>query len=298
MSNERLENNANGHSIWVKAYTPQGFQVGITLTFESWDQIPPADLLEAMLLNTGYSVNVAGLEPGADKEAIMSVMRLEAPKDGTPKIYFYPEWKGGGNYGKRYFGFLYLNTAEDIAQFEAQSGLKLDELPIFEGEKAPDRTHGNPPHKKEIAVKRSFEMVKVPTGETYETGMQKYEYRYAKPLPIGKPEPRQQDQPPANVKDFPGKPPRADNPPTKPAGKTGNPKTDLAHKWATDTNLAVLKQRILESLGQTLTDEDIANYAAVSDFKAYAEWNEQYEYPAHAREAVEAAYRSRDQTEF
>jgi hypothetical protein len=79
-------------------------------------------------------------------------------------------------------GMMYLNDAKDIAEFEAQSGLTLTDIPIYEGQSPLQRIYGKP-HAKEVMVKRPFEFSKTEIGK-HENGMTKYKYGYLHPMAV------------------------------------------------------------------------------------------------------------------
>ena len=171
-------NTTASNSISVKGFSADGYEVLFTFDVKS--------MAEALAKVT--EVRAAGFaayqpEPvETERQAIMSVMR-HLSDSGTPVIAVYPHWKYEGKYGEYKFASIYLDKPEDVAQFEAQSGLKLDELPLSDGEAGVRRRYGSKPNAKEIPVKRSFEMLKILDG-TYEDGKPRYRYEYVAKLPI------------------------------------------------------------------------------------------------------------------
>src|SRR5690606_27914355 len=75
------------------------------------------------LLNDGYMVNAVGLEANEEREVIGWVVRYNQTnqKDGsiTPRIFFYP----AAEHLVHKEVDRYLNTGEDVAEFERVSGL-------------------------------------------------------------------------------------------------------------------------------------------------------------------------------
>lgn len=172
------------NTIWTTGYTADGFRVSLTLDVDA-DAATVAALMAKLDLvrAAGITPNMPGLDAGQEKETIAVVMRRSKPADGTPIIDFYPEWSASGNYGAFKYGSLYLDNKEDIAQFEAQSGLRLADLPVYDGQQALKRTHGRP-HDKEVPVKRAFDLVREKVGE-HDSGHPKYTYSYFMPVSAG-----------------------------------------------------------------------------------------------------------------
>ena len=170
-------NEQTSNTIWVRAYTPDGFQLSLTLSVQSVDEA----------VATVAKVRAAGFLPAqpesvdGEREAIASVMR-HATSTGTPVIAAYPNWRYEGKFGEYKFASIYLDSPENIAQFEAQSGLKVNEIPLSDGDAGVRRKYGKP-NPKEVAVKRSFDMLKIPDGTT-DDGKSRYRYTYAVTLPV------------------------------------------------------------------------------------------------------------------
>src|SRR5690606_6100579 len=108
---------AETNSVWTRAYTPAGLQVSITFTFDA-DALPPAAEIESRLANAGYLVAAPGLEPDVNKMEIDSVIRRRTVSDKERHVIdFYPPFIG--EWGENRYGFKYIDTPEDIAEFEA-----------------------------------------------------------------------------------------------------------------------------------------------------------------------------------
>jgi hypothetical protein len=131
-----METNLNNG--WVKLFTATGAQVtlavpmdGSVLPFES-----AAAALKSVenLLAAGWLVEAPGLEEGEQKQEVVSVLRREG-KDGTPIVAFYLA------HPKTVKKFLhsYLNTEDDVRAFEAATGLRLESLPCWPGERDIDK---------------------------------------------------------------------------------------------------------------------------------------------------------------
>jgi hypothetical protein len=162
-------------NLWLRAWTPDGFQLSLTLPIATVaDALVHLDAVRA----AGLLPSEPGIEPGQEKETVDTVVKRYA-SDGTPIIDFYPAWSHGGKYGVHKYAHLYMNSADDIAEFERQSGVRFAELPIFAGQsplkRAPEKAHPC-----EVKVARSFQIVRTPDGE-HETGMPKYRYSYFMP---------------------------------------------------------------------------------------------------------------------
>jgi hypothetical protein len=148
------------------------------------DALIDAASLDAKMQALGYLPALPGLEPGQDKNVIVTVVRrVHINKETgaeTPIIDFYTEWDAGGKFGEFRYGHVYLNDAKDIAEFEAQSGLSFETLPVYDSQSPLQRVY-NRPNANEVKVKRPFEFSKKEIGK-HENGMTKYEYGYLHPI--------------------------------------------------------------------------------------------------------------------
>lgn len=169
-----MDNDMNPNSARIRVYHPRGFQVYIEFAYT--DPASAYTEVEA-IADAGWLPSPPDLPPGGEKEKIVTVVRRRKPSDGTPIIDFYPEWQHDGKFGMHKYAHMYLDDAETIAQFEAQSGLKLGEIPLYNGQTALRRNYGKV-SEFETAVKTPFDLVKIPDGE-HEGGMPKYRYQYA-----------------------------------------------------------------------------------------------------------------------
>lgn len=153
-----MENTAN--TIWASAYTPGGLQVGITIGFADGN-LPHAGDIDRMIAERGYLVTLPGVEPGEDVEPILYVCRKNHTDTKTgvivPHIGFYSE----NDYLTKRWTHTYLDTPEQIAEFENGTGLKVDKMPVYDGDLHPDRT-------KSKAVVRLAKAIKV-VRDYYET---------------------------------------------------------------------------------------------------------------------------------
>lgn len=169
------------NTIQIKAYTSDGFEVVFTLPNAA---VADAAAKLAQVRAAGYLAYQP--EPvESERQPIMSVMH-HLGESGSPVIAAYPAWKYEGKYGEYKFASIYLDSPEDIAQFEAQSGLKLDDIPLCDGEAGVRRKYNAKRHPKEILVKRAFDMIKIADG-AYDDGKPRYRYDYAARLPLTQP---------------------------------------------------------------------------------------------------------------
>jgi hypothetical protein len=126
-------NEPNALTGWTRLYHSSGAQVTLPITYGV------AGIMYAQVdayLSAGFQVNAPGLEEGEQKQEVVSVSRRES-SDGTPIVAFYLA------HPKTVKKFLhaYLNKPEDIAAFEAATGLKLDSIPTWPGERDIDKDH-------------------------------------------------------------------------------------------------------------------------------------------------------------
>jgi len=166
-----------GH-LFAKVYTPDGFQISLNLPIATtaeasrhMDDIRAAGLL-AFMPETLTSEKA---------ETIVAVFRREHwdenKKIAVPVIDMFPEWFG--EYGTFRFVGAYLNTPEDIAEFERQSGLKLADMPIHDGDGSIKRLQSRP-LKNERPCK-PFIAIKEPTkGTTEKDGKSFQNYRFSR----------------------------------------------------------------------------------------------------------------------
>ena len=124
---------------WTRLYHPAGVQVTIPIPLDAPLGADAAHLALASvstLLDAGWTVEAPGLEEGEQKQEVVSVSRRES-KDRTPVVAFYL------SHPKTVKKFLhhYLNKTEDVQAFEAATGLKLESIPCWMGERDIDRDH-------------------------------------------------------------------------------------------------------------------------------------------------------------
>lgn len=131
--------NPNIQNGWVKLYHPEGPLVTIPISPDTPITAETAVLMfssVSALLQAGWLVELPGLEDGEHVEAIGHLVRRIKVNDDeteTPVVDLYPE---RGNF--RILG-KYLNTADDVQAFEAAAGVRLLDLPLYEGDNAIER---------------------------------------------------------------------------------------------------------------------------------------------------------------
>ena len=114
---------------WVKLYHPTaGVQCTIPLPLNGTLTAQAASsLLEevAALIDAGWLVNQPGLE-GETREAVSSLVRRRANETDVIDVYC-----GAGQYKTLH---VYMNDADDYAEFEKAFGQQVGKLPLWEGD--------------------------------------------------------------------------------------------------------------------------------------------------------------------
>jgi len=144
---------------WAKVYHPSGLQVTLPLPLEA--SLTPESAKAMMdsvstLLTTGFLVNAPGLDEGEKVETISAVVRrakVNKDESETPVIDLYPD---RANF--RILG-IYLNTEQDIQAFEKATGMKLSDLPLYDGDNSIERGKGPKTDKYVIALKQPVKVV-------------------------------------------------------------------------------------------------------------------------------------------
>lgn len=120
-------------------YHPSGAKVDVPLDLEAGLSPERASNLIISidaLIAAGFTVNMPGLEDGELIEEVTSVAR-RASNDGVNIVAFY---KAHPKLVKKFI-HEYLDTPEQVADFENATGLKLHNLPLFEGDKDITKDH-------------------------------------------------------------------------------------------------------------------------------------------------------------
>ena len=115
---------------WTKLFHPAGAQVSLPVPLEplSAEQARAMFNSVAALIDAGFQVNAPGLEEGELAEEV-SAVSLRNAKDETPIIDFY----SANTKLLKKFMHLYLNNEQDVADFEAATGLHLAALTVYDG---------------------------------------------------------------------------------------------------------------------------------------------------------------------
>ncbi len=121
-------------------YHPSGAKVDIPITAEGISPAEATNLIVSVssLLAAGFTVEMPGINDGELVEEAAFVSRRTG-NDDTPIIAFY---KAHPKMEKKFI-HQYLDTAEQIAEFEAATGLRFASLPVFDGDKDITKDHKN-----------------------------------------------------------------------------------------------------------------------------------------------------------
>jgi hypothetical protein len=132
----------------TRLYHPTGAQVSIPLSLAAELTIEQGSMLLRSLDNllaAGWFVNLPGIEQGENVAEIGFVARREKynQNDGTttPIVDLY-ENKAPERGGAFKLLHRYLNTPDDISEFEAATGIKLASIPLYNGDNAIERGKG------------------------------------------------------------------------------------------------------------------------------------------------------------
>lgn len=121
----------------VRMYHPSGVSVSIPIDPDtSFSNDSAVNIFESIgkLISVGFLVNAPGLEEGETIEEVSFVSRRQG-SDDTPIVAFYV---ANPKLVKKFL-HVYLNTPEDIAEFEKACDLKLSSIPLFEGNQFLDK---------------------------------------------------------------------------------------------------------------------------------------------------------------
>jgi len=183
---------------WVKMFHPAG--VLVTLPVPAGDYRSAFAAVNAAL-EAGFLAREVGLEAGEEKEDIGWVLRLDHEKDGeiTPTVLLYSNNPG------LTWSFLrrYMNTPDDVAAFEAASGLKYDQLPAYPGNDHPERGAGQKTDRFIVKAPKPFGMIwkpnprymEAPAGQDTRSLAQKRKRDFVRWAQQAQPAPRQQAEP-------------------------------------------------------------------------------------------------------
>lgn len=258
-------------AVQTAAFLPNGRRLYFSIPATSIaDLIAKALELDAALTAAGLSVREPGLSEGEQRESIAYVVRRAKMNDDgteTPLIDLYPE--------KLAFKFLsiYLNTPEEIASFEAATGLHLNTTPVYASDTAIER---------------------------FKNGKRDAEYVISLPKPAGviwKANPRYEGE---NDKKHPKRmfvrwadvaaapaPAAESTPELRVVEKPATPKNG---NGATHPRLVELREKVHKEINKDLTDVQIAAYGGVKAFNDVASWQAKHGTMEKAFSAVKSEY--------
>ena len=123
-------------TFWITGYLPNGVKVSYTVPITT-DAYAEAMTFSNHLLESGFTTNERGLEAGEKKDKVGYVLRRSVVNESgeTPVIDVYVDHEAMTWRTVK----VYLNTPEQIAEFEHVSGLTLDSLPYYEGKDSVER---------------------------------------------------------------------------------------------------------------------------------------------------------------
>jgi len=115
---------------WTKLFHPAGAQVSLPVPLEplSGEQARAMFNSVAALIDAGFLVSAPGLEDGELAEEVNAVS-LRNARDETPMIDFY----SSNMKLLKKFMHAYLNNEQEVADFEAATGLHLADLTVYDG---------------------------------------------------------------------------------------------------------------------------------------------------------------------
>ena len=115
---------------WTKLFHPAGAQVSLPVPLEPLSAEQARAMFNSVgaLIDAGFMVSMPGLEEGELAEEVNAVS-LRNAKDNTPIVDFY----SANTKLLKKFMHLYLNNEQDVADFEAATGLHLAGLTVYDG---------------------------------------------------------------------------------------------------------------------------------------------------------------------
>jgi hypothetical protein len=200
-------------NIKLEGYSPDGFKVtleGSVANFHSAQRFAQ-DAARAGFTPTAPDIGLRKVE------VITTVIRRKHVDDQgkvTPVIDMYPSW-GVRSYGQFRFVGLYLNSDDEIKQFEARAGVKLADLPLYTGQN-PWKRNRQFPESHEIKC-TPFVAVKEYEGEKEIGGKMQQVWRFV----------RYGEMPDAPVPDPAPAATQAQKPTLPPQNKTARPPVNL-----------------------------------------------------------------------
>lgn len=126
----------NVNTLWITGYAPTGHRINLTLAVNPDNLKSDIDRLMKLVCEAGIQAREQGIEVGEDTVTVCAAIKREQLRDGvtTPILDLYTE---RGNYREK--PTVYLNTPEEIAAFEGLSGIRVKDMPTFEGDNSLER---------------------------------------------------------------------------------------------------------------------------------------------------------------
>lgn len=257
---------SNCGNIWIRAYTPDGFQVSLTL---------PADDTAAAMRHL-EDVRAAGLLPmmpdtntGEKHETITQVVRRES-ENRNGEVIDVLDMYGEGL--KWRFTSVYMDTPADVKAFEDASGLTVAKLPVSQSQSALE-LDGSARIMKYVTRCRPFIAVTAPKGEKEIGGEKKTVYRLSRYMAA-----------PQTAQDAPQAPAATVTPEPAANGHSG-PQT--GGNWANAASVTKLMTALVAAW-DGVTWPEMCALVGIDAVGAPERWNV-YESMRAAGEAIEAA---------
>lgn len=140
---------ADGVKVTVSAYIPPPAEGEVAV-----DPAAAMNHAKSLAKSMGLTLDTGVASANSDKLEVKEVgavvrrTQKNTKKDGTktttPAIELYPVWNEAGTYGLWRFATHFLNNPEDAEQFEKATGLKLADMPSYQGLGAPPRVKTDP----------------------------------------------------------------------------------------------------------------------------------------------------------
>lgn len=149
-----MNDNDPARTGYTKLYHPRGPLVSLPVVGET-----PAAMFAwvTAILDAGFVVAAPGLDVGEEHEMASAVLHSTFEREGeiTDTILLY-----AANEGLEYsFLKIYLNNDEDVKGFEACCGVRLDNIPTYDGKDKPKRDGGTVARKYIVKFPRPVSVV-------------------------------------------------------------------------------------------------------------------------------------------
>ena len=93
---------------------------------------------EELAKKAGFAIQDRVEEQTANIDTVIKRLHEGTDKDGKPKetyvVDFYPKWNAAGTFGAYKYCSKWINSAKDQEDFEAATGLLLDEMPEYQAQ--------------------------------------------------------------------------------------------------------------------------------------------------------------------